>query len=280
MAVAPVEITFKGNNTNAVCEPVSLVTKMKYLEDPSHQKALAAGKSLSSFVSFAGNDATEEHKFILERIMNLSGYEDEVKENNVPRLHIRDRDDSYQYTICIQKSMWVLPNKKIEEITPERFASFDYMNRCQPVSCRVWEPGTDYEPEDEYTFRFTKSVIPYIYDLTIQFRVTEIDLDTLNILSDIDNLTIHKALLLERTKRDRTRVDSTRKVKSILMFHQLEEGILVSHITGVMNTVIPVLIANYLEAFHETVATEVAETAQGTRKYWLEEDRKKNTREN
>jgi len=280
MAVAPVEIKFKGNNINVDCEPVSLVTKMKYLEDPSHQKALAAGKSLSSFVSFAGNEATEEHKFILERIMNLSGYKDEVKENNVPRLHIRDRDDSYQYTICIQKSMWVLPNKNIEEITPERFASFDYMNRCQPVSCRVWEPGTDYTPEDAYTFRFTKSVIPYIYDLTIQFRVTEIDLDTLSILSDIDNLTIHKALLLERTKRDRTRVDSTRKVKSLLMFHQLEEGILVSHVTGVMNTVIPVLIANYLEAFHETVATEVAETAQGTRKYWLEEDAKKNTTEN
>jgi len=271
----PVEIKFTGGNINVECEPLSLYTKMKYLEDPEHQTHLAAGKSLSSFVSFAGNEANETHKFILKRIMNLSCYEDEVKQNNVPNLDIDDRDDSYQYTICIQKSMWVLPNKNIDEITPERFASFNYMDRCQPSSCKVWKPGQDYDPEDNLTFRFTKSVIPYLYDLTIQFRVSELPLEELPNLTELDNLTIHKALLLERTKRDRTRIDSTRKVKSILMFHQLEEGILVSHITGVMNTVIPTMIANLLEHFHETVATEVAETANCTRKYWREEDAKK-----
>merc|ERR550534_2279875 len=121
-------------------------------------------------------------------------------------------------------------------------AKYDYMNQCQPKSCNVWQPRKDYEQEDDQTFRFTKNVIPYVYDLTIQFRIHELPKEILPSLSEIDNLQIHKALLMERTKRDRTRLDSTRKVKSIFMMHKLDNGLLISHITGVANTSIPTII--------------------------------------
>lgn len=264
------KISIDSSDIDCECEGHSLVTSMDFLTDPEHVKLLQEGKSLASFESFGGHESSERHKVILEKIMNLSHYEDEEKENNVPTLDVNDPEDSYNYTMCIQRSMWVLPDVNIDDMTPERFATYDYMNRCQPASCNVWQPGKDYEAEDDHTFRFTKNVIPYVYDLTIQFRIHELPADVLPSLSEIDNLQIHKALLLERTKRDRTRLDSTRKVKSVLMMHKLDNGLLISHITGVANTSIPILIANMLSTFHEMVASEVAETAQLTRRYWRE----------
>jgi len=258
-------------NVSDACEPVSLYTDMRFLTDPEQEQQLCEGRSLSSFVSFVLNAATEPQKLILEKIMNLSYYENEVEENKVPFLDVNDEEDGLKYTICIQKSMWLLPNATLENITAERFATFDYHQRCQPASCNIWRPGQDYEPEDSFTFRFTKTIISYIYDLTIQFRVTEIPESEMASLSEIDDIPIQKALLLERTKRDRTRQDSTKKVKSLLMFHQLDDGLLVSHITGVMNTSIPTIVASLLEHFHQTVADEVSETCVLTRQYFKQE---------
>jgi len=252
------------------CVGVSLSTSMDFLNKPEHLEHLKAGKSLSSFDSFAGHEANDRHKYILDKILNLSSYEDEEKDNNVPHININDAEDAYKYTMCLQRSMWVLPDVNIDDISPKGMAEYDYMNECQPKSCNVWQPGKDYDQEDNQTFRFTKSVIPYVYDLTIQFRIHELPEKDLKSLSEIDDLPIHKALLFERTKRDRSRVDSTRKVKSLLLMHKLKngQGVLISHITGVANTSIPTLIANILSSFHEMVATEVAETARLTRAYW------------
>ena len=102
------------------------------------------------------------------------------------------------------------------------------------VSFFVW--GKDYQAEDQHTFRFTKNVIPYVYDLTIQFRIHELPKEILPSLSEIDNLQIHKALLMERTKRDRTRVDSIWEVKSLFTLHKVviqksENTLLISRIT-------------------------------------------------
>merc|ERR1719433_1208008 len=130
------------------CEGSSLVTSMEFLTDPSHLETLRTGKSLSSFDSFGGHDANERQKFILDRIINLSYYKDEERENNVPHININDPEDSYQYTMCIQRSMWVLPDVNIDDVNPERFATYDYMSRCQPSSCNVWKPGKDYQAED------------------------------------------------------------------------------------------------------------------------------------
>lgn len=265
-----VNVSIDCSKIKCQCEGHSLVTSMDFLTEPSHLEALKSGKSISSFDSFAGNSASERQRYILDKIINLSYYADEEAENNVPRINIQDQEDSYNYTMCIQRSMWVLPDVNIDDVNPDRLATFDYMTRCQPASCQVWKPGKDYQAEDQHTFRFTKNVIPYVYDLTIQFRIHELPKEILPSLSEIDNLQIHKALLMERTKRDRTRIDSTRKVKSLFMIHKLENGLLISHITGVANTSIPTLIANMLSNFHEMVATEVAETCTLTRKYWKE----------
>jgi len=264
------KITADCSTVQCDCEGHSLMTSMDFLTDPSHLEVLQTGKSLSSFDSFAGHDANDRQKFVLDRIMNLSYYADEEKDNNVPRIDVNDPEDSYNYTMCIQRSMWLLPDVNIDDITPEVLATYDYMKRCQPESCNVWKPGKDFEAEDDHTFRFTKNVIPYVYDLTIQFRIHELSQETLAKLSEIDNLEIHKALLMERTKRDRTRIDSTRKVKSVFMIHKVDNGLLISHITGVANTSIPTIVAGLLSNFYEMVATEVAETAHLTRKYWKE----------
>merc|ERR550519_1629320 len=155
---------------NSDCVGVSLSTSMDFLNEPEHLKQLRAGKSLSSFDSFAGHEATARQKYILDKILNLSAYANEEKDNNVPHININDAEDAYKYTMCLQRSMWVLPDVNIDDISPKGMAEYDYMNECQPKSCTVWEPGKDYEQEDDHTFRFTKGVIPYLYDLTIQFR--------------------------------------------------------------------------------------------------------------
>eukprot|EP00494_Astrolonche_serrata_P027620 UN27883 len=139
--------------------------------------------------------------------MNLSGYKDEVKQNKVPHMDLSDTEEAGQYTFALQKSMWVLPDVSLSGITAEKISSYEYMAKCQPVSCKVWKPNTDFKPEDKTTFRFTKSVIPMLYDLTIQFRTTEVNLKDKKILRslcELDNMTVHKAILMERTKRDRT----------------------------------------------------------------------------
>lgn len=268
-------LKIRGDQIDNECEGYSLGNSLEFLDQPTHEAILNSGKSLSSFASFVGNEADDRQKFILKRVMNLSHYADEATENMVPVLDIDDEEEAYNYTICIQRSMWILPGVVTTQLTPEVFAKYDYHKRCQPASCHIWDPKSEFNPEDDYTFRLTKSVISYIYDVTIQFRVSKVPEDLLPSLTEIDNLPIHKALLLERTKRDRTRQDSTKKVKSLLMFHQLSHGVLVSHITGVLNTSIPTIIANLLPSFHERVATEVAETCTLTRQYWEKENKEK-----
>jgi hypothetical protein len=57
-----------------------------------------------------------------------------------------------------------------------------------------------------------KTVIPYVYDLTIQMKVSPITGVNLERLVAVDHVMPSHALLLERTKRNPTVIDATRKV--------------------------------------------------------------------
>eukprot|EP00759_Apiculatamorpha_spiralis_P027449 PhF_6_TR30198/c2_g1_i1/m.44390 len=103
--------------------------------------------------------------------------------------------------------------------------------------------------------------------MTVQLKISRIDPRTLPLLSQFDRVKLDGGLLLERTKRQVTKVDGTAKAKSVLLYTSVDGGVLVTNITVAINTSIPTVASSILNNFGATGAREVAETAERTRKY-------------
>jgi len=253
--------------------------KLNFLSFPEAQQLLAKGDGLSSFACFVGDEASDEQRKCLEKFVNVSCFEDEVKENNVPKIDINNNEDAGQYTFFLCKTMWLLPGIKppngLEDFNPKLLCKYSYGKQCQPDSCTAWKPGIDFEPEDDTTFRITKNIIPYIFDITVQFKVSSVKKELLPTFTEMAGVPIHKAILMERTKRNKQVVDSTAKAKSLLLLHQLEHGVLVTHFTVVINSTVPKTVADTVNSFHKMAAQEVGITATRSRTYWAKRKKKK-----
>jgi len=248
---------------------VSLGEDFNFLSNKKRIKHLDEGSTLSAMTSFVGNETPPNLQSIMDKFVNLSYYKNESKENNVPHIDIYDKEQCKAYTIVMEGAMWVLPDVNAKDITPKLIASYGYSTGTFPETCQIWSPGRDeWVPEDNQTFRFTKTIISFFYDMTIQMHVSDVPEEEFKSLSQIYNIKVDRAIIFERTKRNRQKIDSTAKVKSIFMLHQLEEGVLISQVTALFNTYIPAIIANILPTFHESAAKEVAETAEKTRTYF------------
>lgn len=127
-----------------------------------------------------------------------------------------------------------------------------------------------------YTFRITKPIIPKVYNITVQFRVSSQLSDDSNVrrrLSQHIGTRIDGGILMERTKRSKPpKTDATRKVKSLLMYTDLGDGVtLVTHLTVILQCRIPKPVAkfiNYLpQKFQSWTLGEACETAYNTNRY-------------
>uniref|UniRef100_A0A0G4HM37 Uncharacterized protein n=1 Tax=Chromera velia CCMP2878 TaxID=1169474 RepID=A0A0G4HM37_9ALVE len=216
--------------------------------------------------SLAGKSLTEGDKSFIQALVNLSMFEDEGKENNSAKLSIEDETVQAKVTAVLVKTAFVIPGWRAEDFRPEFIATLDYQRSCQPGS-PVFE-----ENVQANQFRLTKSIVPHLYSITVQFNVSQVDSAAdLNALERMLGMQVHRAILMERTKRRVQVEDATLKCKSLLVYHNLPDGsgVLVTHCTVALNTVIPSLVASLLTAGSSFASKEVVETARLTRSYLL-----------
>eukprot|EP00760_Papus_ankaliazontas_P029916 PhM_4_TR4528/c0_g1_i1/m.71952 len=209
------------------------------------------------------NERAAVHSFI-----NLSGFDDEVAENHVPYIDTMSDADAGKYTTIVTKSMYLIGGKcSAAFFTPERVATHDFQDECQPGSKTI-SPD-----ERQCYFRFTKEIIRFVFKMTVMFRVVEIrDEERLAEIQqfvdpELHHMPIDRVLLLERTKRVVSKVDATAKVKSLLVYRNVPNGVLVTNLTCVLNTSIPAVLSRVVNNLGSMGAAEVAETAHRTRAY-------------
>lgn len=159
--------------------------------------------------SSVGSNLTPIEKQFIDAIINLSAFKDELKENNSPKVDINESNFAASITAVMVKTQYLVKGWRAENFSPEFIASYDYQSGCQPGK-------PSHVPNmPSCALRFTKTIIPVVYKVTIQFQTSEItDVAELAALEAMVGVRIDKAILLERTKRRIEIVDATLKCKS------------------------------------------------------------------
>lgn len=223
---------------------------------------LSKGDALYGFKCFLGDTATADDIRLMSPFINLSSFANEVAENNVPHVDFSDKKHLKKFTIIISKAMYLIPGLEKEDVDAAYWASREY---CEACIANV----TKFEDcAEASTFRMHKPLVRFIFSLVVQLKITEIkDPKVIRSLAQVDGFVPCRALLYERTKRDKTKVDMTVKVKSILLFQQVPGGMLVSNVAAVFNSSIPGIISAIINNFGSSGAGETEEVASRTRKH-------------
>lgn len=201
---------------------------------------------------------------MVNSMINLSAFQDETKENYVP--HYEYPSEEEEYTILLARAAYVLAGVDIQALytNPSLLSTFAYQQSCQPSGTVIWNDYNKMEPD---TFRITKPIIPYIYNFTIQFRVSGIV--ELERLSRHLGIRVDGGILLERTKRSvPPKEDATVKCKSVLLYTILHPGVvLVTHLTVLLQQGLPEIVERAIDTFGSWGLVETCETAWRTRRY-------------
>eukprot|EP01063_Lacrimia_lanifica_P009893 TRINITY_DN16731_c0_g1_i1.p1 TRINITY_DN16731_c0_g1~~TRINITY_DN16731_c0_g1_i1.p1 ORF type:complete len:468 (+),score=102.75 TRINITY_DN16731_c0_g1_i1:118-1521(+) len=243
--------------------PPKLLTTWAY-DTPENIAHLGAGGCLYNFLCSSGSSLPADVLTMMRSFVHLSSFDN--PEFAAP-IDVNCAKDMSDHIFIVNKAQYVLPAPlDCARLTPEFFTTIAYQKGCQPK-------GTKFtEVTEKDTFRMSKPIIPFIVSVTIQFRVSIIPEEHWPAMTDAvtDGLPIHHALLLERTKRDMSYKDVTRTVKSVLLYHRLQDGgLLVTNVTCVANSAIPTVVAKIIDSFGTSGAKEVAETATRTRAYLM-----------
>jgi hypothetical protein len=225
-----------------------------------NREFLEQGGALLSFA--CTKTLSPKQQEIVSAVANLSCFEDEVRDNSVPKYVPGQENDKYTYLLVATEYLLPFPFF-IDWITPERLASTSYQAHCQVPSTLLSKQTQD------HTFRFTKPIIPPIVNMTVQFRVSELPRSTLNGLSrTIGGIFIDKGLLLERTKQNKhSKPDRCRKAKSVLLYTRVDGGVLCHHLTVIFQYSIPKALASILNHYGGMGAKETRETVINTRRF-------------
>jgi len=258
---------------------------------PENLRTMEDGGCLFSFV--CNHKLTPYQAEMVDSFVNLSGFDDEEKENFVPKFHYSEymkqrRQELEQesdtassksggskngrlpnYTFLLARCGYLLTGVDFAEMiaNPTLLTTLDYQRACQPEGTKVWE---DYDLMGPDNFRITKPIIPYIYSFTIQFRVSRVkNPEDLQRLSKHLGIPVDGAIVLERTKRSvPPKEDATKKTKSVLVYTDLGQGVvLVTHLTVMLQCGLPEVVERIIGTVGQWGLGETAETAWRTRTY-------------
>ncbi|EPY25211.1 hypothetical protein STCU_06787 [Strigomonas culicis] len=233
-----------------------------FLSKPTVPNALNEGKCVFRFMCSPMNAVDAETKEMINSFINVSSFKDEERENNTPRVDVYNAEDASKYIGIFVKAMYVLPGVKLPNITADCVASLEYQKACQPSGSKVEEGPT------ANSFRVTMSVIKFVFSLTIQFKVSEVtDPQTLLSFKNVDGMIPAKVIVLERTKRNVGKVDATAKVRSLLLYYPINDGVLVNSQTLVLNTSLPKVVSKIVNTFGSQGAAQSADTTKLTRRF-------------
>ena len=240
-----------------------------HLSAPNASEILSSGGTLFRFMCRTINRLSDVDRDIIRPIINLTSFPDETRENGVPHIDIDNAVDSgiNLWTFIGVRTTYILPGIRLSDITSELLASADYHRNCQPGPPKV------YDIVEPCTFRFTKTIIKFVFSLTMQLKVSEVkDTAALKKLEALDGIFPAKAMIMERTKKTKgseVGTDSVAKCKVLLMYYPVTGGIMVTSVTEVMNRSIPRVAAPIANSFGGQGAAEAGETADKTRAYLL-----------
>lgn len=230
-------------------------------------KLLNAGDVLFAFKAYSGDHATDADLSVTTPIINLSCFKDETVENNVPRIDLRDPKESKKFTVIVSKLLYLVPELEAKDVDPAIWSSRKYCEGCISGGCTF----EDTLPTDVNTFRMHKPLLKYIYSMIVQLKLSDVtDPKVLAELGKIDGFVPVRALLYERTKRDKTKTDSTVKQKAVLMFHPVPGGMIVATVVCVLTSAIPKFLTGFVSNMGSSGAAESAENVQMTRKFVME----------
>eukprot|EP00658_Telonema_sp_P-2_P029037 TRINITY_DN22145_c0_g1_i2.p1 TRINITY_DN22145_c0_g1~~TRINITY_DN22145_c0_g1_i2.p1 ORF type:complete len:365 (-),score=98.39 TRINITY_DN22145_c0_g1_i2:304-1398(-) len=240
----------------------SLTDAWMMLKEPGCSERLNSGNGYFKFMSRSLSECPKEDLDAILPFVNLSNFDDEVIENNVPHVDVYDPEQQALYIALVVKAMYILPGVRYTDLTEVMMTDLDYQKNCQPGDCKF------FECDAVNTFRQNKTIIKFIYTVLIQMRAGMIsDPEALKQFVSVEGIVPSRAIVLERTKRNIQKSDSTAKCKSVLLYYQLDGGVLLSHTTVVLNTNVPTVVAKVVNNFGGQGAKEAAETANLTRKY-------------
>ncbi|KAG8343095.1 hypothetical protein TRVL_06069 [Trypanosoma vivax] len=260
-----IALTGRAINPKKNANPVVVNETWDFLSLPTASEVLNGGGVFFKFVSCPATKLDDDTLKLIDSLINLSSFKNEVVENNVPWINIFSAEEQRGLIVIAVKTMHIIPGIRLSDITPELICSLDYQQNCQPGQNK-------FEKIDvPYTFRQVKTVIKYVYNVTIQLKVSEItDLSVLQGLKDVDGMVPAKTFMLERTKRNIENTDSTVKVRSFLFYYPVNEGVLVSNQTIVLNNSLPRLLTSILQSFSSQGASEAGQMAKQTRQYLIQ----------
>jgi len=175
---------------------------------------------------------------------------------------VRDLEQASKYTFIVTKVNYLLPEVRIDDVTPELFGLVRYHELCQPGPPQVWKDCTD-----PTTFRITKTVIPMVFKITVQMKCHTVASAIKARIEQVEGRPLDKVICLERTKRHASLIDMTYKTKSLMAYNRVKGGLLVSHTTVVLNTVIPSYGTWILNNLSNFGSKESAQTAELTRRH-------------
>jgi len=305
-------IKFDPKHGTSIPELINTYTNL------DHLKTLEEGGCLFSFRCCRKLKAYEVE--MVDAIINLSAFDNEVTENHVPHFQAKyykeaaaegeeDKDKAaedeqeqeetppeespdaleeeqpqpqeetgqhFPYTILLARSSYLLFDIDLSTLLSPKglsiLSSAEYHKACEPSGTKVW---TDVDNMQPNTFRITKPIVPKVFGITVQCRVSALtDGPLLRRLGRHVGTRVDGGFLLERTKRSYNpkKEDATKKTKSVLLYTDLGSGaILVTHLTVVLQKSLPATmerLINYLpNRFQSWGLGETCETAFKTRKY-------------
>lgn len=237
-----------------------------FLSHPGAQKILNGGDGFFRFKCAPLTKADADDIHIMKLFANVTSFQDEERENNVPVVDFDNSEHLAKYTAVWVKAMYLFPGVKVSNLTAQLLSTVDYQSHCQPGNPKIFDDVT--EP---LTFRSQKVAVKFVYSIVVQMKCSEItDPAVLQTFRSFDGLVPAKVLVMERTKRDIKKTDSTAKCKSFLIFYCITGGLLVSHMTVILNTMIPKIVSPVISTFAKSGTVEAADTATLTRKYLIE----------
>lgn len=243
----------------------------KFFTDRRDVKSLETGTVLYHFS--CKNQLIGWDLAAMKGVVNLTGFENELRDNFVPKFDVTPKSLS-QYTSLIIKTSFLIPGIDVNKLADPAFmSSADYNEGCQPDGTQIWrDPPKSSYPEHckTNTFRITKPIIPRIYSITVQFRVSRLTGADLISLEPLVGARLVSGLLLERTKRSvPPKKDATRTSKTVLLFTTdgVENGVIMTNITVILQSGFPRVIQGIVDSLGKRGKREAIETAIKTRRY-------------
>jgi len=166
-------------------------------------------------------------KEVFLRTINLSKFEDEEKENNVPRISEKKLQKK-NYDVSYERCPIFFPGLRSDDFSCELLANYDYLIRVfKDTGVDTWENHA-YNRRNECTMRWSTQFIPVLYRMTCQWEISELDEETLRHVSEHFKLDYHRCFMMERTKQNIYQAaDANIKSRAFMFMYDTDDGLLI-----------------------------------------------------